>query len=275
MLKDKVAIVTGAGTAIGRELAKEFARNGAKVACCGRTRETLEETVNMIKSSGGQAVAIPTDVTDQAQVHSMVRETVNCLGPIDILFNNAGRFNSVGAVWNAEPDNWWQDVTVNLFGSFLCCREVLPHMMEKNSGIIINMDGGGGSTGPNLGGSAYGCSKAALLRFSEGLARELEKEGKKVMVFCMNPGFVTSEMTRNLLRTPEGEKWQAFVRELMQSPDRKEPDACAKATMQLLKIACPELNGRTFTVDTDFDKVKKERAAIKQKNLYVLRYKTE
>ncbi len=80
-------------------------------------------------------------------------------------------------------------MSVNLLGTFLCTRAVLPHLRAQGHGVIINMDGGGGSGGPNLGGSAYGASKAAIVRFSEGLARELERDGSDVLVFTMFPGW--------------------------------------------------------------------------------------
>jgi NAD(P)-dependent dehydrogenase (short-subunit alcohol dehydrogenase family) len=200
----------------------------------------------------------------------MAETAIKACGRIDLLFNNAGSFRWVGPVWEAEPELWWQDVKTNLLGSMLCCRAVLPHMIAAGSGIIINMDGGGGSLGPNVGGSAYGCSKAALLRFTEGLAAELEREGHPVLAFCMMPGFVQSEMTDYLTETPERKRWQAHVEGLRGSPSDFPPDACAKATMKLLQIACPELNGRIFYVDTDFRQIDKNKQRIRREDLYVL-----
>jgi NAD(P)-dependent dehydrogenase (short-subunit alcohol dehydrogenase family) len=270
-LEGKTAIVTGAGSGVGRELAREFARHGARVVCCGRRASRLQDTLSAIEAQGGTGLALPVDVTDWAQVQHLVQATLAQYGQIDLLFNNAGSFQFVGPVWEADPAAWWQDVTVNLYGSMLCCRAVLPHMVERDSGILINMDGGGGSGGPNLGGSAYGCSKAALVRLSEGLARELEKVGSSVWVFCMNPGFVHTEMTEALIATPEKRAWQGHVVELMGSRDEMPPDACAKATMQLLRIAGPELSGRVFYVDTDWAEVERTRAEIRRQGWYVLR----
>jgi NAD(P)-dependent dehydrogenase (short-subunit alcohol dehydrogenase family) len=269
-LNGKVAIITGSGSGVGQGLALEFAHAGAKVVCCGRTEYKLQETVEMIKKKGGTALAIQTDVSSQSQVQKMVNTSLERLGSIDLLFNNAGSFHYIGPVWEAEPDIWWKDVTINLLGSMLCCRAVLPYMMKRNSGIIINMDGGGGSNGPNPGGTGYGCSKAALLRFSESLARELEAIGSSVLVFCMMPGFVRTSMTEYLIGTPEREKWQPHVRELMGSDAELPREACAKATMKLLHIASPELNGRIFYVDTDYDRIEKHKSEIKKENLYVM-----
>lgn len=273
-LQGKTAIVTGSGSGVGRELARTFARAGANVVCCGRRASRLRETLAMIEAGGGTALAVPTDVTDWAQVQSLVQAALQRFGQIDLLFNNAGSFRHVGPVWAADPEVWWSDVSINLRGSMLCCRAVLPHMMARDTGVLINMDGGGGAGGPNIGGSAYGCSKAAIVRFSEGLARELEQVGSAVLVFCMNPGFVRSEMTESLIDTPEKRRWQAHVPKLMGSAEEMPADACAKATMRLLHIASRELSGRVFYVDTDFDEVERRKADIQAGELYVMRRRT-
>jgi NAD(P)-dependent dehydrogenase (short-subunit alcohol dehydrogenase family) len=273
-LAGKTAIITGAGTSVGRALAIEFARAGANAVCCGRRKEQLQATVRMIEANGGCALAVPTDVSEWSQVRRMVDAALERFGQIDLLFNNAGSFQFVGAVWEADPEVWWADVRTNLLGSMQCCRAVLPHMIERNTGILLNMDGGGGSLGPNIGGSAYGCSKAAICRFTEGLARELEREGHHVLVFCMMPGFVRSEMTDYLVATPERLKWQRHVIGMRGSPAEFPADACAKATMELLRIAGPELNGRIFYVDTDFQRIGKNKSVIQNKNLYVLHLMT-
>ena len=273
-LHGKTAIVTGSGSGVGRELARAFAREGANVVCCGRRKGKLDETTALIAAEGGTALPLPTDVSVWAQVQEMVRAALERFGQIDLLFNNAGRFQSIGPVWEADPDAWWRDVTVNLYGTMLCCRAVLPHMMARDEGVLINMDGGGGAGGPNVGGSAYGCSKAGLVRFSEGVARELEQKGSKVLVFCMNPGFVHTEMTEALISTPHKRKWQPHVVELMGSEREMPPDACARATLKLLQVAGPELSGRVFGVNTDFDAVARNAAIIRDNSLYVMRTRT-
>lgn len=270
-LDEKTAIVTGAGSGVGRELARTFAREGANVVCCGRTASRLDESVTLIEAEGGTAFAIPTDVTDWDQVRRLAACALDRFGQIDLLFNNAGSFGFVGPLWEADPRVWWEDVTVNLYGTMLCCRAVLPHMIERDTGILINMDGGGGAGGPNVGGSAYGCSKAAIVRFSEGLARELEQSGSSVLVFCMNPGFVRTAMTENLISTPQKQAWQPHVSRLMGSDQEMPPDACARATLRLLRIAGPALSGCVFDVHTDFEDVARRRAVIREQNLYVMR----
>jgi NAD(P)-dependent dehydrogenase (short-subunit alcohol dehydrogenase family) len=272
-LENKTTIVTGAGTSIGREIALAFARAGARVVCVGRRRELIEETARQIGQAGPEALAVRTDVTQAREVDELVRATVERFGQIDLLFNNHGSFVSVAPVWEADPALWWQDVTVNVLGSMLCCRAVLPHMMKRGSGIIINMEGGGGSNGPNIGGSGYGCSKAALLRFTEGLARELERAGSNVLAFCMDPGFVATDMTRGIISQPAGLNWQPFVRDWIEAGVGFKPDSCAKATLRLLAIANKELSGRAFGVTTDWEEVGRTRSEIAHDNKYVMHLK--
>jgi NAD(P)-dependent dehydrogenase (short-subunit alcohol dehydrogenase family) len=274
-LKGKVAIVTGAGTGIGREIALCFGREGASVVCCGRREALIEETAAILRREGGQGIAVQTDVADPSSVRQLLGRVIDEYGAVDLLFANAGSFCSVAPFWETDTEVWWGDVTVNLRGTMLCCRAVLPHMMARGSGVIITMDGGGGSDHVNLAGSAYGASKAAIVRFSEGLSRELEREGSKVLVFCMYPGFVDTEMTRGIAATKAGEKWQGFVGKWIRSGEGEPPDACARATLKLLRIACPELSGRVFSVETDFDEVTRRVREIQEKNLFVMRLRRE
>jgi NAD(P)-dependent dehydrogenase (short-subunit alcohol dehydrogenase family) len=270
-LAGRTAIVTGAGSGIGRELAREFARHGARVACVGRHVAGLEATVASITAEGGVALAVPTDVTDRAQVEAMVATVVERFGAIELLFNNAGSFAAVGPVWEMDPETWWHDVRVNLQGTFLCTRMVLPLLRAQGHGVVINMDGGGGGGGPNLGGSGYGSSKAAVVRLTEGLARELERDGSPVLVFAMFPGFVRTAMTEGLISTETRASWQPYVQNAIAHNEGKQASDCAIATMRLLAVAGPELNGCTFDVDTDFEEIDRRRAEIARDRLLTMR----
>ena len=271
-LKGKVAVVTGASAGVGRELAREFARHGAKVVCAARREEKLKETVDLIARESGEAFYVPTDVTDRSQVVNLFNETIKKYRQVDLLFNNAGSLKAVGASWEVDIDAWWNDITVDLLGTFICCRTFLPHMVERNSGLVINMDGGGGTTGPFGGGSAYGCSKAAIVRFTESLAVELERTGSSVMAVCINPGFVRSELSEGSVDTPYKARWLQEVVGHLEKNDGVPPHRCAQTTMKLLKVLAPELNGRAFKNGTDYDRVAHELDRIKEENLLVLKY---
>ncbi|MCM8761737.1 MAG: SDR family oxidoreductase [Candidatus Omnitrophica bacterium] len=271
-INGKVAIITGSGTGIGRAIAIEFAKNGASVVCCGRRLEKIQETVSIIKNLGGIAIAVKTDITKLEEVKNLGSETLKTFGSIDILFNNAGSFQTIGGLWEIEPEKWWKDVEVNLKGLMLCCWAVLPHMMKKNSGIIINMNGGG-ATFPLPGGSAYGCSKAAVMRLTETLAKELEMVGSGVIVFGIGPGLVRTEMTEFQVISEQGRKWIPSTKECFEKGKVNPPELCAKTAIELIKISCPEINGRNFGAGENIQELKRNLLKIKEDDLLVMRFK--
>lgn len=271
-LAGRTAIVTGSGRGIGRAIALEFAREGANVACCARRNDEVEKTVAMIEADGGSGLAVTADVTKRDQVGYLVEATLERYGQIDVLYNNAAAFRALGAVWEVDPDIWWSDFTTNVLGIMLTSRAVLGHMMERNEGVIINMNGGGSWT-PLPGGSGYGCSKAALLRFTDTLAGELEREDSNVLVLSLGPGFVHTETTDFQRTNPLGVKWIPSSKEALDAGDTRPPSDCAKSAVWLLKVACPQLNGRIFQTGMDFDEIAARADEIKQNDLYTLRLK--
>ena len=246
-LQKRTVIVTGAGSGIGRALSLEFARNGAQVVCCARREDRLKETVALIQAEGGVAVAVPCDITVRSQVHDMVKGSLARFGSIEVLFNNAGSFQSIAGVHEVEPEIWWHDVTVNLYGALLLIREVLPHMMSRNEGIIINMGGG-----RPVGGSGYACGKAGLMELTRLLAEELRMAKSSVMVFSAGPGLVRTEMTELQANTEAGRKWIPSTRECFESGRVRKPEEIAQATLRLVEVARPESSGKSYGPDTDF-----------------------
>ena len=109
------------------------------MVCAGRRPEPLAETVALIEKAGGDGLAVSADITDKKQVEELVQKATAAYGNIDLLFNNAGSFQALGPIWETEPEAWWKDVTINLYGTALCCHAVLPEMIKQNSGIVINM----------------------------------------------------------------------------------------------------------------------------------------
>lgn len=271
-LAGKTVIVTGGGRGIGRAIALECAAQGAGVVVCARCGSEIEETVALITQGGGDALAVPTDVTRREPVETMVNAALKRFGSVDVLVNNAGSFRSIGGLWEVDPDQWWEDVTVNLLGPMLCSRAVLPHMMARNSGVIININGGG-STGPLPGGSGYGCSKAALLRLTDTLAGELERAGSAVFVCALGPGFVKTEMTKYQADTPQGRQWIPGSAKSLQEGRDASPFDCARAVVTLVEIACPELNGRIFGANNNFYQLYEMRAEIRNRDGRTMRFR--
>ena len=185
-LAGKVALVTGGGRGIGRGIALELTRAGARVAVAARTREQVEATA---AETGG--LAIEADVSVRADVERMVAQTENELGPLDVLVNNAGIAIWEETAWEMEPEEWWHVLEVNVLGVYLCCRTAIPGMVARGGGRIVNVASGAAYL-PGSSNTAYGASKAAVHRFSETLARQLEPHG--IPVFSISPGLVQTDL---------------------------------------------------------------------------------
>lgn len=186
-MEGQVALVTGGGRGIGERIARELADAGMRVAVSGRTAEQVEAVA---RDTGG--LALVGDVSDQATVEQWVERIESELGPIDFLAANAGRApTSGGPSWEQPVDDWWNTFEVNVLGVHLCCRAVIPRMLERGAGRIV-ITGSGASYLPGLTSSAYAASKAAVGRYGETLANELEG---KIPVFVISPGLVKTDMT--------------------------------------------------------------------------------
>jgi 3-oxoacyl-[acyl-carrier protein] reductase len=188
-LAGQVALVTGGGRGIGRGIALELARAGARVAVSARTKGQVEATAAEI-----DGIAIEADVSEREAVEKMVARVEDELGPLDLLVNNAGIAIWEEAAWELEPDEWWHVLEVNVLGVYLCCREVIPRMLAREGGRIVNVASGAAYL-PGSSSTAYSASKAAVHRFSETLAGQLSAKG--IPVFSISPGLVRTEMTQN------------------------------------------------------------------------------
>ena len=178
-LQGQVALVTGGGRGIGRNVAIELAGAGMKVAVSARSDGEIENVAGEI---GG--IAIRCDVSDRAQVQAMVAETEQKLGPIDLLVANAGMAPDEDKAWEMEPADWWRTFEVNVLGVYLCCRAVIPGMLERGGGRIVNVASGAAYL-PVSSETSYSASKAAVHRFSETIANQLEG---RIPVFSISRG---------------------------------------------------------------------------------------
>jgi NAD(P)-dependent dehydrogenase (short-subunit alcohol dehydrogenase family) len=186
-LDGQVVLVTGGGRGIGRGIAHELADAGARVAVSARTAAQVEEVAREV---GG--LAVEADVSDRGAVEAMVAQVERELGPIDGLVDNAGIALWERHAWEVDPADWWHVFEVNVLGAYLCTRAVLPGMLERGRGRIVNTGSGAGYL-PGSSSTAYSASKAALYRFGDTLAVQLADT--PVAVFTISPGLVRTEMT--------------------------------------------------------------------------------
>ncbi|MFN8585804.1 MAG: SDR family oxidoreductase [Dehalococcoidia bacterium] len=185
----QVVVVTGAGAGIGRAIALEFGRSGARVAVAARTRSDIEAVAAEIAGAGGTALPAPIDVKDPGSVEATLRDIRRALGPIDVLVNNAGAPGPRAFTQDVTPAEFLEVIQTNLWGAFLCTKFVLPAMVASRRGCIINMTGGGAASDrPLRGGIAYASSKAGVEGFTRNLAFEVSALG--IAVNAIQPGRV-------------------------------------------------------------------------------------
>ncbi len=190
-LENRVALITGAGRGIGRSIALAYAREGAKLALAARTQGELEQTARDAQALGASTCIRTVDVTEPTQVDDLVRHTMDQFAAIDILVNNAGIAGPIGSLHQSDVTEWMQTIQINLIGTYLCCRAVLPVMLTQNRGKVINLSGAGATSAwRDL--SAYGVSKVAVVRLTETLALELE--GTNIQVNALGPGSIHTQM---------------------------------------------------------------------------------
>ena len=197
-LSGKVAIVTGAGKGLGWAIAERLAKDGAHLVLAEMDRASGEEKAAILRKTGREALALPTDVSLWPDVENMVEKTLARFKRIDILVNNAGILGPYFPVMEYPEDVWDRVMAVNLKGTFLCCKAVLPFMKERRSGKIVSLASVAGKEG-NANMAPYAASKAAIMALTKTLGKEMA--AYNVQVNCVSPALIETDMAREM--TPE------------------------------------------------------------------------
>src|SRR5215471_4072050 len=268
-LNGTVAVVTGAGRGIGREIALHQANAGAKVAALARTASEIDETASFITGAGGTAIAIPVDLVDRPAVEDALDRVTAELGPIDLVVNNHGSFRAFGPIWECDPEVWWQDVEINLRGTFHTCRVAAPAMLARGRGRIVNLVGGGtGNSFPH--GSGYASSKAAIMRFTECLNDTTKDRG--VLAFAVDPGLVRTTMTELQLYSDAGKTYLPGIQELFANGVNIPPSRAAALIADIAAGRFDPLAGRLLRGIDDRDLLEQEMKDIVARDGRALRF---
>ncbi|HET9531023.1 MAG TPA: SDR family oxidoreductase [Blastocatellia bacterium] len=206
-LEGRVAIVTGGGRGIGREISLQFSKEGAAVVAAGSTQEMIEQVAREIRERGGRAIAVRTDVADDTSVEQMVSAALNEFGHIDILVNNAGIIGPTAPVTQVNREDWDRVIAVNLTGAFLCARYALPSMIERRSGRIINITSIAGLIGYPLR-SPYAVSKWGMIGLTRTLAGEVGQYD--ITVNAIAPGPVEGPRIDEVIRRRAAQMGRSF-----------------------------------------------------------------
>jgi NAD(P)-dependent dehydrogenase (short-subunit alcohol dehydrogenase family) len=246
-LKNKVILITGAGSGIGKATAIVFAKEGAQVIVNDLSSKAGNETVGEILESGGEAAIIQADVTNAHEVEQMVSQAIDDKGRIDVLFNNAG-ISGVGAVHETSEELWDRVVNVNIKGAFLPCKYVLPHMMQQKSGTIINMSSCIAEIGLARRAS-YAATKGAILSLSKSM--QVDYAPYNIRVNALLPGTILTPFVEDYLKNAYDDYEEGLngIRKRQLSGDLGRPDDVAKAALFLASDESKFMMGSPLYID--------------------------
>ena len=266
-IRDKSVLITGAGRGIGKRLALGFAEAGARVGLLSRSQAELDLAKLEIEQAGGNALRLRADVRDLEQLQAAVDRMKVVFGSVDVLIASAGVQGPIGPLLSTKPKEWSETIEINLIGVVNSCRAALPPMVEKRSGkIILVVGGGSGHTRPNFG--AYAASKAAVVRFAEGLAVEVSDHN--VQVNCISPGNVYTHMTDEILHAGEE---MAGRREIEESEQVRitggiPPEKQLQLALFLASERSNHISGKLIHVNDDWKRFERDNM---KPELYTLR----
>lgn len=268
-LRDRIAIVSGAGRGIGKGIALAFAREGAQLVLAARTLSEVQAAAREVQALGRHALAMKVDVSERQEVDAMVASVLAEFGRVDILVNNAAVQLPIGPLWENDPDEWLRAVFINLGGVFLCCRAVVPQMIRQGEGKIINLSGGGATSArPYF--SAYAASKTAVVRLTETLAQELNEYN--IQVNAIAPGRVSTWMTEQVLAAGAAAGESALAEARRTKEEEASPRAAAELAVFLASRESADSAGRLISaVWDDWPSLPSHLDEVMASHLYTLR----
>ena len=256
-LASEVAIVTGGGRGFGRAIALGLAAVGAAVTVTARSKDQLDATAKQIEAASGRAFAVPGDVTNRKDVAHVVEAAEKKFGAATVLVNNAGVTGPFGPVWVTDPDEWWDAQAVIVRGTLLFMSAVMPGMVARRKGCVINVAALGGQWfAPKL--TAYAVAKGSQIRLSEHAAAEAKDHG--VVVFSIEPGTVYTDMTEHTITSPDAQRWVPQMVEYLTNLKKTTDPApglarCAEMCVQLASGRYAALSGRFLLPQDDFERL--------------------
>jgi NAD(P)-dependent dehydrogenase (short-subunit alcohol dehydrogenase family) len=273
-LEGRAALVTGANQGLGLAIARAYVEAGASVFLCARNGAMLERAraeVEALASDGQRVLAAPADVSRPHDVDALARAALTAFPGLQVLVNNAGVYGPKGLIEDVDWDAWVEAVAINVFGSVLTCRALLPHLKRQRYGKIVQLSGGG-ATNPLPRLSAYAASKAAIVRFAETLAEEVREDG--IDVNAIAPGALNTRLLDEVLASgPERVGAAFFDRALKQKEDGGAPlTRGADLAVFLASAESDGLTGRLLSAVWDpWERLDDRREALAGSDVYTLR----
>jgi len=273
-LEGRAALITGASQGLGLAIARAYVGAGASVMLCARDAALLDrarEEVAALAGPGQAVLAHPADVSRPEQAAALSAAALNALPELQILVNNAGVYGPIGLIEEVDWDAWVRAIEINLFGSVLMCRALLPHFKARRYGKIIQLSGGG-ATNPLPRLSAYAASKAAIVRFAESLALEVKGEG--IDVTAIAPGALNTRLMDELIAAGPSRVGEAFFERMKRIADEGGTplEMGAELAVFLGSAASDGMTGKLLSAVWDpWRELPARRAALDTTDVYTLR----
>jgi len=268
-LQKTICVVAGASSGIGREICIQLSYCGATVICAARRKEKLDETVELIAANGGVAEAVACDFTDPEAVEGLTKYVLERYKKIDTWVNGIGVNNAMGITWELGNAQWFHEIDGNLKTCYIGTKCAINAMKDKGEGRIINMSGGG-VVKPEIYNSAYACSKTALVRFTECISLELQKENIPVKVFAFGPGLVRTERTIALANKEATKKYMPGIIDRIKNDEATPIERPAQFVAFIATGAVDELEGCLLEEYMDKEQLVRDKIYIRKNQLHKL-----